>query len=102
MGEGVDDREGVEGSRGSEAVGFTKSSFGGYIPTDKGAGTLKAKGGDIGGGSETLAVSTYSVREDAKAGNFSATPIEVAGALSAVWPGEQSHHAQVFIAAAKD
>jgi hypothetical protein len=59
MGEGVDDREGVEGSRGSEAVGFTKSSFGGYIPTDKGAGTLRAKGGDIGGGSENLAVSTY-------------------------------------------
>jgi site-specific DNA-cytosine methylase len=59
MGEGMDDCEGVEGSRGSEAVGFTKSSFGGYIPTDKGAGTLRAKGGDIGGGSENLAVSTY-------------------------------------------
>jgi site-specific DNA-cytosine methylase len=59
VGEGVDDREGLEGAQGSESLGFTKSSFGGYIPTDKGAGTLRAKGGNIGGGSENLAVSTY-------------------------------------------
>lgn len=45
-------------------------------------------------------VKAYSVREDAKANNFSATEIEVANALSAVWAGEQSHHAQTFIASA--
>jgi hypothetical protein len=47
-----------------------------------------------------LAIQTYSIREDAKANNFSATEIEVANALSAVWAGEQSHHAQTFIASA--
>ena len=41
---------------------------------------------------------TYSVREDAKAENFSATPIDTARALNAVWPSVQSHHAQTFIA----
>ncbi|CAB4148758.1 Dcm Site-specific DNA methylase [uncultured Caudovirales phage] len=43
---------------------------------------------------------TYSIREDAKAGNFSATPINTALALNAVWPSVQSHHAQTFIASA--
>ena len=42
----------------------------------------------------------YSIREDAKAGNFSATPIDTALSLNAVWPSPQSHHAQTFIAAA--
>ena len=40
----------------------------------------------------------YSIREDAKADNFSATPIKTARALNAVWPSVQSHHAQTFIA----
>ena len=40
----------------------------------------------------------YSIREDAKAENFSATPINTALALNAVWPSVQSHHAQTFIA----
>jgi DNA-cytosine methyltransferase len=39
----------------------------------------------------------YSIREDAKANNFSANEIQVANALQALWPGEQSHHAQTFI-----
>ena len=39
----------------------------------------------------------YSIREDAKANNFSANEIKVANALQALWPGEQSHHAQTFI-----
>lgn len=43
---------------------------------------------------------TYSIREDAKAGNFSATPIDTALSLNAVWPSPQSHHAQTFIATA--
>ena len=39
----------------------------------------------------------YSIREDAKAGNFSATEIETARALQALQPSVQSHHAQTFI-----
>lgn len=44
--------------------------------------------------------SAYSIREDAKAENFSATPINTALSLNAVWPSVQSHHAQTFIASA--
>jgi DNA (cytosine-5)-methyltransferase 1 len=40
----------------------------------------------------------YSIREDAKANNFSATEIETARALQATQPSVQSHHAQTFIA----
>ena len=40
----------------------------------------------------------YSIREDAKANNFSATPLEVTPALQAMQPSVQSHHAQTFIA----
>jgi DNA (cytosine-5)-methyltransferase 1 len=40
----------------------------------------------------------YSIREDAKANNFSATPLEVTPALQAMQPIVQSHHAQTFIA----
>lgn len=39
----------------------------------------------------------YSIREDNIAGNFSATEIETALALTALRPSVQSHHAQTFI-----
>jgi DNA (cytosine-5)-methyltransferase 1 len=39
----------------------------------------------------------YSVREDATVGNFSATEIDVANAVTALQPSPQSHHAQTFI-----
>ena len=39
----------------------------------------------------------YSIREDAKANNFSATPLHVTPALQALRPSVQSHHAQTFI-----
>jgi DNA (cytosine-5)-methyltransferase 1 len=42
----------------------------------------------------------YSIREDATANNFSATPLSVSNALQAHQPSVQSHHAQVFIAQA--
>jgi DNA (cytosine-5)-methyltransferase 1 len=42
----------------------------------------------------------YSIREDATANNFSATPLDVSNALQAHQPSVQSHHAQVFIAQA--
>jgi DNA (cytosine-5)-methyltransferase 1 len=44
----------------------------------------------------------YSIREDAIAGNFSATPLAVTPALQALRPSVQSHHAQTFIAQAVD
>jgi hypothetical protein len=40
----------------------------------------------------------YSIREDAKAGNFSVTELNHANSLSALRPSPQSHHAQMFIA----
>lgn len=40
----------------------------------------------------------YSIREDAKANNFSATETDVALTLGALVPSTQSHHAQIFIA----
>ena len=46
-------------------------------------------------GSQAVA---YSIREDAKAGNFSATELDHANSLSALQPSPQSHHAQMFIA----
>jgi DNA (cytosine-5)-methyltransferase 1 len=42
-------------------------------------------------------VGAYSIREDAKANNFSATPLNVTPALQALRPSVQSHHAQTFI-----
>lgn len=40
----------------------------------------------------------YSIREDAKANNFSATETDTALALQANQPSVQSHHSQLFIA----
>lgn len=44
----------------------------------------------------------YSLREDAKANNFSATELQVTPALQALRPSVQSHHAQTFVAQAVD
>jgi DNA (cytosine-5)-methyltransferase 1 len=50
----------------------------------------------MGGGNVPL-VQAYSLREDAKANNFSATPLSVTPALQAMQPSVQSHHAQTFV-----
>ena len=50
------EREAGKGAPAGTGSGFTPSSFGGY---ERGCGTLRSEGGDIGGGSETLAVKTY-------------------------------------------
>ena len=50
----------------------------------------------------TVAIQAYSVREDAKANNSSATPTDVGLTVSALVPGVQSHHAQLFMAQAID
>jgi site-specific DNA-cytosine methylase len=44
---------------------------------------------------ETYIPTAYSIREDAIADNFSATPLEVSTALQSLRPSTQSHHAQV-------
>ena len=46
-------REAGQGTAGDAGAGFTASSFGGH---ERGCGTLRSQGGDLGGGSETLAV----------------------------------------------
>jgi len=51
-----------------------------------------------GGGNVPLVQEAYSLREDAKANTFSATPLTVTPALQALRPSVQSHHAQTFIA----
>jgi DNA (cytosine-5)-methyltransferase 1 len=110
---------------------YTPSSTGGHR---EGVGTLRANGGDIGGGSENLvaarmvafgeylvdgtasamkardwkdatdlvaqssSIAAYSIREDAKANTFSATPLEVSTCVGSLMPSVQSHHAQTFVA----
>ena len=74
-----------------------KSSFGHYEMTEQ-AATLKSSGGDIGGGSENLAMTGYQTRADEKNGNFSITEAEVANSLSALWPGDTSHRSMTLVA----
>jgi DNA (cytosine-5)-methyltransferase 1 len=52
----------------------------------------------MGTGGNNVPFVAYSIREDAKANNFSATEIQTARALQALQPSVQSHHAQTFIA----
>ena len=53
--------------------------------------TLKA-------GHDTMPAIAFSVREDAKANNFSATETDTALTLQSHQPSPQSHHAQLFVA----
>jgi DNA (cytosine-5)-methyltransferase 1 len=64
----------------------------GADPSTQATTTLKATPGD------QMPHIAYSIREDAKANNFSATPLEVTPALQALRPSVQSHHAQTFVA----
>ena len=51
-----------------------------------------------GGGNVPFALQAYSIREDAKANTFSATPLDVSTCIGSLVPSVQSHHAQTFIA----
>jgi site-specific DNA-cytosine methylase len=75
-----------------------KSSFGHYEMTEQ-AATLKSSGGDIGGGSENLAMTGYQTRADEKNGNFTIAEAEVANSLSALWPGDTSHRSMTLVQA---
>jgi DNA (cytosine-5)-methyltransferase 1 len=75
------------------SIGFTQCDAGRDAGNDV-SPTLRS-GGDGGYPNHSVA---YSIREDAQANNFSATPLEVTPALQALRPSVQSHHAQTFIA----
>lgn len=82
---------------------YGQGSFGQFVEGQ--ISTIRQAGGDLGGGSENLVVQeafvksvAYSIREDAKANNFSVTETDIALCLSALIPSPQSHHAQIFIA----
>jgi DNA (cytosine-5)-methyltransferase 1 len=75
------------------SIGFTQSDAARDVGNDV-SPTLRS-GGDGGYPNHSVA---YSIREDAQANNFSATPLDVTPALQALRPSVQSHHAQTFIA----
>jgi len=49
-------------------------------------------------GGAAIVQTAYSIREDAKANTFSATPLEVSTCVGSLVPSVQSHHAQTFVA----
>lgn len=90
---------------GETPISFGRNSFAGWEETEI-AITLAAR--DFKGGTVAVVDSlpskqdkpgptAYSIREDAKANNFSATELDYANSLSALIPSPQSHHAQMFI-----
>jgi DNA (cytosine-5)-methyltransferase 1 len=66
-------------------------AFGEYVSDDT-ASAMKAR--DYKDATDLIA---YSIREDAKANTFSATPLEVSTSIGALRPSVQSHHAQTFV-----
>jgi DNA (cytosine-5)-methyltransferase 1 len=76
-----------------QSIGFTQCDAARDVGADV-SPTLRSGGN---GGYPNHAVA-YSIREDAGANTFSATPLEVTPALQALRPSVQSHHAQTFIA----
>jgi len=78
-------REAGKGAPAGVGSGFTASSYGGY---ERGCGTLRSEGGDIGGGSETLAVDVYNgeLTGDTAATVTSATGIANASGPKVVQP----------------
>ncbi len=88
-----------------EAKGMRIGSFAQYVD-DETASPLRAAGGDIGGGSENLAilkpVVAYQTRVDEKAGNFTINQVEVANSLSALWPADTSHRSMTLVSTAED
>ena len=82
------ERRTPESAPAGTGSGFTPSSYGGY---ERGCGTLRSEGGDIGGGSETLAVDVYNgeVTGDTAATVTSATGIANASGPKVVgWNGD--------------
>jgi DNA (cytosine-5)-methyltransferase 1 len=70
-------------------------AFGHYTDDDT-ASAIKMR--DYKDATDLVVPVAYSIREDAKANNFSATETDTALCLNGLVPSTQSHHAQIFIA----
>jgi len=78
------EREAGKGAPAGVGSGFTPSSYGGY---ERGCGTLRSEGGDIGGGSETLAVAQGAdVYNGEVTGDTAATVTSATGIANASGP----------------
>ena len=78
------ERRTPESAPAGTGSGFTPSSFGGY---ERGCGTLRSEGGDIGGGSETLAVAQGAdVYNGEVTGDTAATVTSATGIANASGP----------------
>ena len=75
-------REAGQSSPSDAGCGFTPGSFGGY---EEGVGTLRSQGGDLGGGSETLAVAC-DVFNGEETGEIAATVTSATGIANASGP----------------
>ncbi|MGA0872909.1 MAG: DNA cytosine methyltransferase, partial [Phycisphaerales bacterium] len=84
----------VGDTRATTVVAFTQNQRDEVRDLGDAAGTLNGPGTH----QSTYVAEAFSVREDAKAGNFSATPTDVGLAVQAHQPSVQSHHAQIFVA----
>ena len=87
----------LDNQQGVEAKVMRVGSFAQYVD-DGTASPIRATGGDLGGGSENLAMTGYQTRADDKNGNFSITEAEVANSLSALWPSDTSHRSMTLVA----
>jgi DNA (cytosine-5)-methyltransferase 1 len=84
---------GISRDTDSECVTTNRMVAFGEYSDDGTASAMKAR--DYKDATDLVA---YSIREDASADTFSATPLDVANAIQAHQPSVQSHHAQVFVA----
>jgi len=78
-----------------EPIGFSHTQGLDAQPSTTVFPTLRKNGAGM---AVAESANAYSIREDANANTFSATPIETSRALQAQQPSVQSHHAQTFIA----
>ena len=85
------DTQGIQGVAYGFEPGIAKREGSPNRFVEDGTPTLRAHMGD----NQTSVA--YSLREDAKANNFSATELKVTPALQALRPSVQSHHAQTFV-----
>ena len=69
--------------KGEEVTPFTPSSIGGY---SEGVGTLRANGGDLGGGSETLVVRAADIYNGTVTGDTTVTVTSATGISNATGP----------------
>ena len=92
-------REAGQGTAGDAGAGFTVSSFGGY---ERGCGTLRSQGGDLGGGSETLLTQGADVYNGELTGETAVTVTSATGIANASGPKAISWNGDVTPKASED